>query len=51
MEYANAVIRINYVTLLLSGTLIKHGVNEVLTDKKEGANSQVVEMEIQKANS
>ncbi len=26
-----------YVTLLLSGTLIKHGVNEVLTDKKEGA--------------
>jgi hypothetical protein len=26
----------NYVTLLLSGTLIKHGVNEVLTDKKEG---------------
>ena len=30
----------NYVTLLLSGTLIKHGVNEVLTDKKEGANKK-----------
>ena len=40
MEYAKAVIRINYVTLLLSGTLIKHGVNEVLTDKKEGANNK-----------
>ena len=42
MEYANAVIRINYVTLLLSGTLIKHGVNEVLTDKKEGAKLLVI---------
>lgn len=24
----------------LSGTLIKHGVNEVLTDKKDGANKK-----------
>jgi len=30
------------VTLLLSGTLIKHGVNEVLTDKKEGAKLLVI---------
>ena len=28
------------MTLLLSGTLIKHGVNEVLTDKKEGTNNK-----------
>ena len=32
----------NYVTLLLSGTLIKHGVNEVLTDKKEGTNKKTL---------
>jgi hypothetical protein len=30
-------ININYVTLLLSGTLIEHGAHEVWAGKKEGA--------------